>query len=630
MSRFSLATWGLPWRAAQFANWRALAHRIQRRTDDLLSSPEHDLTPQSLRLKYRALSGESLDSLAVEAFALVATACQRVYGLRVYDVQLIGALAIQAGGIAEMETGEGKTLAALFPLYLNALRGYGTHLVTANDYLAERDANWGARVFAQLGLKVAAVLSSSTPVERHRAYRADITYATAKEIGFDYLRDQLGNASSPLGSSPNSNSGVQRELYFAVVDEADNILIDEARTPLVVSGSPAPASAERAALYYWAAEHSIQFPEPMHVECDVVQKRATLTEAGRRLARTLQLPPLVTRATRWELYEHLEMAIQARTFYAKDRDYVVRNGEIIIVDEGTGRLAEGRKWREGLHQAIEAREGLVVTEEGSDAAKIAIQSLFRKYARLAGMTGTASHSKRELKAVYRTAVWQIPTHRSSLRSGWPELVFVTEDEKWQAIIGEVAQLHAAGRPVLLGVRSIQKSEKASQMLTAAGIAHHVLNARHLQREAEIIACGGRSGQVTVATNMAGRGTDIGLDEEARLRGGLHVICSELHESGRIDRQLIGRCARQGDPGSYRHFHSLEDDVLRQGLSAKTVDRLKQWARSAPHRLKQAGPWFRSAQRRIERRHLRSRQQLVHLETQRHQLHLELSISPHLS
>ncbi len=609
--------------------WRRLVHSIQLKSDRLNELPDAELKSQSLQLRYRALSGESLDNLMPEAFALVAAASQRVHGLRVYDVQMLGAIALQANAIAVMETGEGKTFTALFPIYLNALLGRGTHLITANDYLAVRDARWAGPIFSLLGMSVGAVESQSDPDQRRRAYRADVTYATAKEVGFDFLRDQLRAAADGGHSTVRTDTYVLRELHFALVDEADNILIDEARTPLVVSGRPAASPSERAALYRWAAKQVSLFHSPEDVELDYVRRVARLTSAGRRKVRGLLLSPDAAHATRLAIYEHIERALQTHAFYEKDRHYVVRHGEIVIVDEGTGRLADGRKWRDGLHQAIEAKEGLVITEEGCDAAKITIQALFRQYEKLAGMTGTVASSSQELKNVYGLSVCQIPTHVPSRRIAWPEKVFGDETRKWQAIVSEVGELHELGRPVLVGTRSIQKSELVSKLLNAAGIAHQVLNARHLEREAEIIARGGCQGQVTVATNMAGRGTDIRLDKSAKLAGGLHVICSELHESARIDRQLIGRCARQGDPGTYRFFHSLDDDILVQGLSVAQMARLRRHSHRAPAQLSRLSKWFRIAQRHVERRHTQTRETLLHHERYRHELFHELNLPSHL-
>ena len=544
-------------------------------------------------------------------------------------------------GIAVMQTGEGKTLTATLPLFLASLNGRGSHLATANDYLAQRDAQLMRPLFELLGCSVGIVCSDTGRPERLAAYACDVTYTTAKEIGFDFLRDRLLRRQMETGQVNlfadllGQNQGgdtmqpVQRELNFVVVDEADSILIDEARTPLVVSSISGQQLNARADLYRWSAEVAPQFTEEHHYTIELSTKRVQLSKFGREFLRKLTQPASLDTIPILDLYEQLELAIVVHHHYFKDRHYVVRNGQVVIVDEFTGRLAEGRKWRSGLHQAIEAREGLLVSMETGEAAKITIQDLFLKYKRIAGMTGTVANSARELERIYKVRVHQIPTHRPPRREQCPDLVFATAKQKWAAIVDEVARLHAAGRPVLVGTRSIDKSEMLSHLLAEKNIPHEVLNARHLAREADIISAAGQFQHVTVATNMAGRGTDIQLDHATRELGGMHVICSELHESSRIDRQLIGRCGRQGDPGSFRQFMALDDDILQNGLTPRSYRQLQHYGGFSSTSLSRFAPLFQAAQRRIESRHFSARKILMYQEHQRQEIQREMGLDPYL-
>lgn len=604
----------------------------------LIETSDEDLRKASLSLKYRARSGESLDRLLPEAFALVREAARRTLDMRHYDVQLLGGSAMHRGSIVEMQTGEGKTLTATLPMYLAALRGKGAHLATANDYLARRDADWMRPVYAALGLSVGVIDAPMPRQQRRQAYLCDVTYGTAKEFGFDFLRDRLLSGNDEQGESvgglfvkTSSSSGgpVQREHHFMLVDEADSLLIDEAKTPLIVSSLPGDSAETAAELYRWAATVPAQLDEQIHYQYDPQRRAATLTALGRRRVRELPHPPALAEVGMLELYEHVERAVGVQRDMLRDRHYVVRDGEVVIVDEFTGRLAEGRRWRAGIHQAIEAKEGLEVSVETGDAARITAQDFFRRYERLAGMTGTIAGSGRELRKIYGADCFSVPTNRPARRTHLPDLVFGDAETKWEAIVEEVLSVHVTGRPVLIGTRSIDKSEHFSRLLDQVGVEHQVLNARHLAAEAEIVAGAGKRGRVTVATNMAGRGTDIRLDDEVREIGGLHVVLTELHESRRIDRQLIGRCGRQGDPGSYRYFMALDDDILAAGLGQRRAERLRRLGRRAAGSIEHRCQLLRNAQRRVERKHFRQRRLLLYIERERRQMQDQMGQDPFL-
>ena len=510
----------------RISNWRRLVSKILKRSEQLDGLNDNELRKQSLALKYEALSGRRLNDLVVDAFALVREAARRTLSMQHYEVQLLGGIAMHYQNIAVMQTGEGKTLTATLPLYLHALSGKGAHLATANDYLAARDAELMKPIFAALGMTIGVVQSSTSRAERQTSYRADITYSTAKEIGFDFLRDRLkarwhnqngdGFISSLFenGTDASNSDKVQRGHNFMLVDEADSILIDEARTPLIVSSLPDEIAQASVALYRWCAENSSQFVQSEHFELKPKSKQLDLTSEGRRLVRKLSKPELLNQTPILDIYEQVEQAIYVDQNYFRDRHYVIRDKEVVIVDEFTGRLAEGRKWRSGIHQAIEARENLEVSIETGEAARITIQDLFLMYNTLSGMTGTAGNSGPELKKIYKVGVVEVPTNKPSKREQWPDLVFGSDSQKWEAIVDEVEAVHKTGRPVLVGTRSIDKSEQLSQMLEKRNIKHDVLNARQLAHEAMIVAAAGRLGHVTVATNMAGRGTDIKVEAKA--------------------------------------------------------------------------------------------------------------------
>ncbi|NOY29515.1 MAG: preprotein translocase subunit SecA [Planctomycetes bacterium] len=604
-----------------------------------LSDPA--LRKTSLGLRYRARSGESLDKLLVDAFALVREAGRRTLGMRHFDVQLLGGAAMHHRSIVEMQTGEGKTLTATLPLYLAALEGKGAHLATVNDYLARRDAEWMKPLYAALGMSIGIIQSQQPQPERRKAYACDIIYGTANEIGFDFLRDRLLNRGKGDGNrdlfgqmlgaaaSGAQDEPVQRGLHFMLVDEADSILIDEARTPLIISALPGEDEKIAAEAYLWAAENCGQFIENEHYDYEHDDRTVELLLEGRQLVRRLPKPSAMDRLPLSTIYEYIQRALKVGREMFLDRQYVVRDGEIVIVDEFTGRLAEGRKWRAGIHQAVEAQENVEITFATNQAARITIQDMFLRYERLSGMTGTASTSRGELKKIYHVHVLSIPTNKPPIRKQLPTLVFGNKDEKWAAIVEDALKQHELQRPVLIGTRTIDKSEHLAELLAARGLEPVILNARHVAEEAEIVEQAGQKGKVTVATNMAGRGTDIKLGEDVGEIGGLHVICSELHEAQRIDRQLIGRCGRQGDPGTYRQFLALDDEILEVGFGPKKYAKLVARGLKAKGPLRGFVSLFMKAQRRVERRHFRDRKILLYHEKERQKTQRQMGQDPYL-
>nr|WP_289049729.1 preprotein translocase subunit SecA [uncultured Acidaminococcus sp.] len=500
--------------------------------------------------KLRLGKGETLDDILPEAFAVVREASRRVLGLRHFDVQLIGGCILHRGKIAEMRTGEGKTLVATLPAYLNALEGKGVHVVTVNDYLARRDSEDMGRVYKFLGLSVGLIVHDMDFPARKAAYAADITYGTNNEFGFDYLRDNMVVSLDEM---------VQRPLHYAIVDEVDSILIDEARTPLIISG-PGEKSTD---LYNIMADVVKNFKEKEDYTVDEKLKTVAPTEAGiAKAEKLLGVKNMYDPQNGTDLSHQLMEALKAKALMIRDRDYVVKDGEVIIVDEFTGRLMYGRRYSEGLHQAIEAKEHVKVERESQTLATITFQNYFRMYDKLAGMTGTAKTEEQEFQKIYGLDVIVVPTNKPNIRIDYPDVIYKTKRAKYRAVVKAIEKLHAVGRPVLVGTTSIAQSEELSAMLKKKGIPHNVLNAKYHEKEAEIVADAGQMGAVTIATNMAGRGTDITLGEGVAELGGLHIIGTERHESRRIDNQLRGRCARQGDPGSTRFYLSLEDDLMR--------------------------------------------------------------------
>lgn len=636
------AGWRLPGAsAARVGRWTAALREVASLEVKTRQFTREQIRKESLSLRYRAMSGEPLGKLLPEAFALVREAGRRALNMRHFDVQIVGGAALYDGCITEMQTGEGKTLTATLPLYLHSLLGLGAHLATVNDYLAERDAVWMKPIYDLLGLSVGVVLTESSPEERRSAYASDITYGTAKEFGFDFLRDRLllraqgriqsdflGEGSSERWSSQ-GDEPVQRTMHFALVDEADSILIDEARTPLII-GSLGDESREAViATFRWAAEHAEKFDKEEHFTLDDDDRKIELTGRGRALVRSLPRTDVMRLVSLVDLYEYTERAIKVHRDFHLDRHYIVRDGEIVIVDEFTGRLAEGRKWRDGIHQGIEAKEKIEVSVPTGQAARITVQDLFHRYKSIAGMTGTAATSAPELRKIYKTPVVLVPTNRPPRRQRLPDQVYGTMLQKFEAIVHETKLYHDQGRPILIGTRSIDKSMILSKMLKDVGIANEVLNANEVAREAEIVAEAGKHGRVTVATNMAGRGTDVKLQQDVKDIGGMHVICTEMHDAARIDRQLIGRCGRQGDPGSYRQYLSLDDDILRTGFGNKRAEVMAEKGKSNPKAFHSLAGYFRKAQRRVERKHFRDRMMLLHHERERTKLQREIGQDPYL-
>ena len=510
---------------------------------------DSSLANKTNEFKARLAKGETLDDILPDAFAVIREASRRVLGMRQFDVQLIGGIILHRGNIAEMGTGEGKTLVATAPVYLNALEGKGAHVITVNDYLAKRDSEWMGQVYKFLGLSVGLIVHDLDFEQRKIAYNSDITYGTNNEFGFDYLRDNMVSSLDQM---------VQRPLHYCLIDEVDSILIDEARTPLIISG-PGQKSTDN---YYVMSKLVPQLKLGEDYTIDEKQKTVAPTEAGvSKMEKMLKVDNLYD-TDNLELNHLFVQALRAQAMMERDRDYVVKDGEVVIVDEFTGRLMYGRRYSDGLHQAIEAKEGLQVQRESQTLATITFQNYFRMYDKLAGMTGTAKTEEQESIKIYGLEVFQVPTNRPVQRKDLPDVIFKTKRGKYRAVVREIERRHATGQPMLIGTTSIEQSEQLSHMLKEAGIVHNVLNAKYHELEAQIVAQAGQKGQVTIATNMAGRGTDIVLGEGVSELGGLAIIGTERHESRRIDNQLRGRAGRQGDPGSSQFFLSLEDDLLR--------------------------------------------------------------------
>ncbi|MDR2368512.1 MAG: preprotein translocase subunit SecA [Deltaproteobacteria bacterium] len=511
--------------------------------------PDAGMGAQTASFRERLANGEDLESMVNEAFALVREAGARVLGQRHFDVQLMGGLTLHAGRIAEMKTGEGKTLAATLPVYANALTGKGVHVVTVNDYLARRDAAWMGQIYGFLGLTTGTIVHGLTEEERRAAYGSDVTYGTNNEFGFDYLRDNM---------KFNSTEFVQRGFNYAIVDEVDSILIDEARTPLIISG-PTDETTE---LYEKANRVIPRLIRDEDYTLDEKARSSILTEDGVAKAEGLLGVKNLYEPANIDVLHHLSQALKAHTLFERDKDYIVADGKVVIVDEFTGRLMPGRRFSDGLHQALEAKERVKIENENQTLASITFQNFFRMYSKLAGMTGTADTEAAEFSKIYNLEVSVMPTHRKMIRQDHTDLVYRTVKEKYRAVVNEIEELHKKGQPVLVGTISINNSEMVSKLLKARDIPHQVLNAKHHEREAQIVANAGQPGMVTISTNMAGRGTDIVLGQGVPDLGGLFILGTERHESRRIDNQLRGRSGRQGDPGESLFFLSLEDDLMR--------------------------------------------------------------------
>ncbi|MGI6673309.1 MAG: preprotein translocase subunit SecA [Limnochordia bacterium] len=578
---------------------RSVVEEINALEPQMMALSDEELQAKTPYFQQKLANGASLDDLLVEAFAVVREAARRTLGMRHFDVQLLGGIILHQGRIAEMKTGEGKTLVATLPVYLNALTNEGVHVVTVNDYLAKRDAEWMGAVYKFLGLSVGVIVHGLSFEERQAAYSCQITYGTNNEFGFDYLRDNMVVYPEQI---------VQRALNYAIVDEVDSILIDEARTPLIISG----AAEDSAQHYVRFAQIAPQLRRGRDYEVDEKAKTISITEEGlSRVEKILGIEDLFDDA-HFELNHYLNQSLKAKEFFLRDRDYVVKDGEVIIVDEFTGRLMPGRRYSDGLHQSIEAKEGVPVLKESQTLASITYQNYFRMYKKLAGMTGTAKTEEEEFRKIYGLDVVVIPTNKPMIRRDYPDLVFKTKQAKIRAIIADIVERHKKGQPVLVGTISIEASEHLSQLLKKEGVPHQVLNAKYHEKEAEIIKLAGQRGMVTIATNMAGRGTDIVLGEGVVELGGLHVIGSERHEARRIDNQLRGRSGRQGDPGSSQFYVSMEDDLMRLFGSERIMgimDRLG-WEEDQPIDHPQISKAIENAQKRVETRHFEIRRQVL--------------------
>ena len=526
-----------------------MVNRINKLEPEMQKLSDEELAGKTVEFKQRYGQGESLDDLLYEAFAVAREAGRRVLDMRAYDVQLIGGIILHQGKIAEMKTGEGKTLVATLPAYLNALTGKGVHVVTVNDYLAKRDSEWMSAVYKFLGLSTGTIIHDMDDEARKAAYASDVTYGTNNEFGFDYLRDNMKFALEDF---------CQRDHAFAIVDEVDSILIDEARTPLIISG-PADISTES---YQQVNKLIGAFKQDEHYTVDEKSKSLSMTEEGIALGEKLLNVDNLYDPVNIEWLHHLNQGLKAHYLFTRDVDYLVQNNEVVIVDEFTGRSMPGRRYSDGLHQALEAKEGVKIERENQTLASVTFQNYFRMYDKLAGMTGTADTEAPEFNKIYGLEVTVIPTHQEMVRADYADVIYKNAKAKYRAVVKEIKELHEKGQPILVGTVNIEISEMISKMLKKAGIPHSVLNAKHHEHEAQIVAEAGHKGRVTIATNMAGRGTDIKLAEGVADLGGLHILGTGRHESRRIDNQLRGRSGRQGDNGSSRFYLSLEDDLLR--------------------------------------------------------------------
>ena len=616
-----------------------MAEDIISRSDRLTAISDAELLAMARKVRWEARAGIPLDQLLPDAYALVRESAARTLNMRHFPVQIMGAIAMFEGHIAEMQTGEGKTLTATMPAFLRALPGQGCHVVTVNDYLAGRDCKIMGPVYERLGLTVGKILEKMEAEERRQNYAADITYGTSKEMGFDFLRDRLRKGATQedgtltvrrfLRTLQGSEEPVQRGHHFALIDEADSILIDEARTPLII-GLTQPNDPSTVNLFRWSnrAAHQLQ-PRTDYVY-EPERRNAWLTDTGCRKLVLMSKPSLLSSIDTERIYSQVEKALTAKHAFERDRDYVIVDNKVVIVDEGTGRVMDGRKWQDGLHQAIEAKEMVPITAATGEAARITVQSFFRQYTHLAGMTGTAIQAAGELRRTYRLKVTRIPTNRPCIRRGLPPRFFTTQDAKRNAIVDTIQELRAAGRSILVGTPSVEASEALGLLLKDRLVPHQILNARYHEQEAEIVSDAGHAGHVTIATNMAGRGTDILLEDEVRRAGGLHVIATEMHSSKRIDRQLVGRSARQGDPGSYQFFLSLEDELLRC-REPKEVARKRRVA--LPDRYGELGRtwlrYFRRVQNFLERMHRRQRKHLLKQERHRLEQYENMGLDPYL-
>lgn len=615
---------------------RLVLAKIKKLYKKYLEMQPEQLRDVALDLGFESRTHGKIEPLVTRGFALVRAAAMRELQMAHYDVQLIGGMAMCRGHIAEMRTGEGKTLTATLPMFVHALAGNGALLATSNDYLARRDAELMQPVYQLLGLTIGVIQQDLSREQRRAAYKCDITYGTMNEFGFDFLRDHsgkreqeerdfmFGGAAGGVAEAPTAKP-VHRQPHFILIDEADSILIDDARTPLIIATANDASISQEVRLYQWCADTADQYEEELHYWYDRERRKVDLTPEGTAKVRQIQKPSELAGMGLLQMYDFVERAIQVLRDYKADRDYVIREGEVVIVDEGTGRISEGRRWSRGIHQAIEAKERVDVSDETTTNAKITVQSFVSRFPLMAGMTGTAFTSTREFKKIYGVGVSVIPTNRPRQRKEYPVKFFPTEEEKLEQIGIDVLEIHQQGRPILIGTRSIAKSVLVSQVLQRMGVEHEVLNAREVEREAEIVEKAGGFGKVTVATNMAGRGTDIKITDEIRELGGLHVVGSEMHESSRIDQQLFGRCSRQGDPGSVQLYLSADDKLLESAFGKQKAENLRRRARSRGPRY-----WaglFKKAQLKVENQHYRSRKILMFSEKQLAKSQREMGFDP---
>ncbi len=578
---------------------RPIVAAVNEWESEMQSKSDEALAGMTAQFRDRLARGESLDALEAEAFAVVREAARRTLGQRHFDVQVLGALGLHRGMVCEMKTGEGKTLVATMPAYLNALAGQGVHVVTVNEYLARRDSEWMGEIYRFLGMDVGLIVSGLKAKERREAYASDITYGTNNEFGFDYLRDNMATSPDQL---------VQRSLHYAIVDEVDSVFIDEARTPLIISGAPR----QQAENYERFARIVRQLRPEEHYTVDEKGGSVVPTDEGLAVVEERLGIDDLFHPSHIELNHFLTQGLKAKELFKRDRDYVVTDDRVVIVDQFTGRLMPGRRYSDGLHQSLEAKEGLSIREETQTLATITFQNYFRMYEKLAGMTGTAATEADEFDEIYGLKVVVIPTNRPMIRTDHPDAVYKSEGGKFEAVVADIRERHSHGQPVLVGTASIDRSEQLSDMLHAVEIPHEVLNAKHHEREAEIVKGAGEPGRVTIATNMAGRGTDIVLGEGVVERGGLHVLGTERHESRRIDNQLRGRSGRQGDPGSSQFYVSMEDDLMRLFGGETLEGMLNRVGLEESERLEHSmlSSAIERAQRRVESKNFGIRKQLL--------------------
>lgn len=605
--------------------FRRIVKEVRSHSTSMKDLTDADILEKSKELRPRLYKEGYKQSLVAQSFALIRETARRTVGMEHFDVQLMGGWVLLKGMVAEMETGEGKTLTATLPACTLALAGVPVHIITVNDYLAQRDAEWMRPIYDALGLKVGTIVHGKEPNARREAYRCDVTYCCNKELAFDYLRDRIvmWDRPSPLrfqverlyGESSRVNRLLLRGLHFAIVDEADSVLIDEARIPLIISSEESGLYDEKA--YQYAIEYAKELVNPRDYRVSSGERRVEITSQGKSRIREFDWAEAIFHANEEQREDLLRQALVALHLFNRDRHYLIKEGKIQIIDEYTGRLMPDRSWERGLHQLLEVKEGCDITRQKETKARISYQRFFRRYLRLAGMTGTAREVAGELWSIYRIRVVSVPTNRPLRRETLPDCIYSTAEKKWNAVMKKVLDINGRGRPVLVGTRSVEDSEHLSILMNEAGLSHRVLNARQDKEEAEIIADTGQRGHITVATNMAGRGTDIRLGDVVDELGGLHVIATERHEAGRIDRQLFGRCGRQGDPGSCEAILSFEDELIEVYIG-KIIRWLMKVFLGKPRGF--MSRWvvkrlFLRAQHFAEKQHTRMRQDLLKMDEQ---------------